>query len=351
MINTKLVPHSEISNCDIISIDRDDTFYVIRPDLDLYITSSNFNTGANITVRNLHVSSKGNHYVARNHEFYIIKSKTYRRVEDMRSDKAGKKLTLHKKCQDGDHYMCTHSQFYIIKGQTVLQVSDMQRAADAREFTLHPKCRGGLYYWSRGKCFYFLKPGGESGFEYCRTTSLESASNFVVLSMSMDIVRFLPGGLAFEMPSSTRLEQIHAADNTKGSSEKKFTQSFTVKKGHVTKKETLIEHNWNIKIEKKINSGLLTDALVKSQLSLSAEYGGKNISTNSEEWSDERSESIVFDVTVPAGECKALYQAVHSVGQDLKIFGMDLKFSPKKLSQNATLAEFKALPNYAPGSA
>ncbi|XP_027010820.2 uncharacterized protein LOC113647978 [Tachysurus fulvidraco] len=273
-----ILSKSEAKGVDFCGVD--DNYYIVRSDLGGYMYSTNFHQGSNLTIYSLHPSCQGgDHYLAYdNSTFYIIKGNTCRCVSDMTNDYEAKVFDLHPNCQGGDNYLSAYGYFYIVfKSRGVYhKTADMNTDSNAIEYPLHPNCKDGLYYWGTKSYSYLLKPKGEWGIEYHKTDNLNKDTNASTYSVHPDVLSFLPGGLAATHgPAFGKRELIKTISNdseTPLTWQKKITKKVGYNKSHISS----IEHNWKISMSSTFQSGALTEAIAKFQISLSAEYGGQS---------------------------------------------------------------------------
>ena len=89
-----IVPHAIVPGVDFCAVKG--YHYIVRSDAVIYIKTENLNKGSDVKVFDLHYSCKGgNHYLANNGYFYIIKGKSYRRVTNMNTDADSVVQSLH----------------------------------------------------------------------------------------------------------------------------------------------------------------------------------------------------------------------------------------------------------------
>ncbi|KAL6461988.1 hypothetical protein MHYP_G00301330 [Metynnis hypsauchen] len=211
----------------------------------------------------------------------------------------GKDLTvysLHPSCQGGDHYLALNDDtFYIIKGNSCRRVSNMSKDLDAAVFDLHPNCRGGDHYLSANGSFYIIfKSRGQWGVQYHKTDNLNYDANANTCSIHPDVLNFLPGGLAeTQGPAFGKWDLIKTIAND-SETPIKWDKEITRKVGYTKSKTSSIEHNWKVAMSATFSAGTLTEAIVKFQFSVSAEYGGKSVKTDNESWQEanETEESV-----------------------------------------------------------
>jgi hypothetical protein len=170
--------------------------YIVRSDAGIYIKAENLNKGSDVKVFDLHYSCKGgDHYLANNGYFYIIKGKNYRRVTNMNTDADSVVLSLHPNCQGGDHYLSMCGKFYVIyKDRGVYRrTTNLNEDTNAVEYSLHPNCKDGLYFWGLDKYAYVIKPLGNWGPQYHKTSNMNHDWDSLDSSFTKHVVDFLPG--------------------------------------------------------------------------------------------------------------------------------------------------------------
>ncbi|XP_061445136.1 uncharacterized protein LOC133366258 [Rhineura floridana] len=325
----QIVPKNKAPGIDFCGVDK--YYYIVRSDLGCYMRSTNFNEGSDLEVFTLHDSCRGgDHYIAHENDlFYIIKGDHYRRVTNMNKDQGAVVYTLHPNCREGDHYLSAFGNFYIIfQGRGVYRrVTNMNTDEDAIEYTLHPACRDGLYYWGIKDYYYFVKPHDEWGVQYYRCTNFHENLDAVTYSFHGDVVNILPGGLAVTHGSSfgkwEALKTISNDSNTSIVWDKKITK----KVGYTKQKMSSVEHNWKISLSASYQSGALTEAIAKYQFSLTAEYGGKSVSTEQEDWSEATEVEESISVTLQPGEKMYIWHYQLGLGNESVLFCRDMKFT------------------------
>ncbi len=200
-----IVPHSIAPGVDFCGVKG--YHYIVRSDAGIYIRADNLNKGSEVKVFDLHYSCKGgDHYLANNGYFYIIKGNNYRRVTNLNTDADSVVHSLHPNCQGGDHYLSMCGKFYIIyKDRGVYwRTTNMNENEEAVEYSLHPNCRDGLYYWGLDKYAYVIRPLGNWGPQYRKTSNMSLDWDSHDSSFTKDVVNFLPGapGVAITNDSS-----------------------------------------------------------------------------------------------------------------------------------------------------
>ncbi|XP_066487359.1 uncharacterized protein [Tiliqua scincoides] len=328
-IMAQIVPKKKAPGVDFCGVDE--YYYIVRSDLGCYMRSTNFNRGYDLEVFSLHNSCRGGaHYLAHQDDlFYIIKGDHYRRVSNMNQDWDAAVYTLHPNCRGGDHYLSAFGKFYIIfQGRGIYRrVKDLNTDEDAVEYTLHPNYKDGLYYWGVKDYYYFVKPCDEWGVQYFKCTDFHQSLDAVTYSFHADVVNFLPGGLGITQGISFgKWEAIKTISND-SSSPITWNKKITRKVGYEKHKMSSIEHNWKISVSTTYQSGTLTEALAKFQFSLSAEYGGKYVNTEQEDWSEATEVEESITMTLQPQQEMYIWQYELGMGKESVLFCRDMKFT------------------------
>nr|XP_015217115.1 PREDICTED: uncharacterized protein LOC107075374 [Lepisosteus oculatus] len=323
-----IIPKSKAKGVDFCGVDSN--YYIVRSDLGCYMWSTNFHRGSDLKVYSLHPSCQGgDHYLAYDdNTFYIIKGNVYRRVSNMSADTDAVVYDLHPNCRGGDHYLSAYGNFYIIfKSRGVYRrTSNMNKDSDAVEYTLHPNCKDGLYYWGTKSYTYFVKPKDQWGIQYHKTDNLHEDTKAETFSIHPDVVDFLPGGLGETYgPAFGKWELIKTIANdseTPITWEKKITR----KVGYVKSKMSSIEHNWKVSMSATYQSGTLTESIAKFQFSLSAEYGGKSVNTEGENWEEATEVAESVNLTLKPHQKIYVWQYKLGFGKEDVLFCRDMRF-------------------------
>ncbi|KAJ6651865.1 hypothetical protein lerEdw1_015970 [Lerista edwardsae] len=326
---SEIVPKQNIPGVDFCGVDKN--YYIVRSDLGCYMSSTNFNEGKDLEVFSLHNSCRGgDHYLA--HEdghFYVIKGDHYRCVSNMNTDKEAIVYSLHPKCRGGEHYLSAFGKFFIIFQRRGIyrQVKNLNTDEDAIEHTLHPSCKDGLYYWGTKGYFYFVKPCDEWGVQYCRCTDFHQNVGTDTYSFHADVVNFLPGGLAITQgPSFGKWEVLKTISN-ESMSPIVWNKTITRKVGYEEHKMKTIVKNWEIRLSAIFGTGTLIGSLAKVQFSLSGKYGGKQVSTEEEEWSEATEVEESINVTLEPCEKICIWQYILGLGQEPALFCRSMTFT------------------------
>ncbi|KAM4024254.1 uncharacterized protein ACNLHF_025183 [Anomaloglossus baeobatrachus] len=284
----KIVPKNLAKGVDFCGVDK--YYYIVRSELGCYMRSTNFNSGDNLEIFSLHPScTGGDHYLAtEDNLFYIIKGKDYRRVKDMTTDEDAIVYPLHKNCQGGEHYLTAFGHFYIIyPGRGVYRkTTNMCEDKDSIEYPLHPNCRGGLYYFGVADFYYFVKPHDKWGIQYVKSTDFSINENSHIFSFHPSVIPFLPGGLGITKGSAYGEWSCIKTISNVSQTPIEWKKSIRKKIGYEKEKMSSITHNWKVSTTGSLETGALTKLIVKSQFSLTAEYGGSSLNTEKETWSE-----------------------------------------------------------------
>ncbi|CAB3980313.1 Hypothetical predicted protein [Paramuricea clavata] len=311
--------------------------YIIRSDAGVYMRSRNLNEGSNIEVFDLHYSCKGgDHYLANNGYFYIINGTKYRRVTNLNTDANAVAHPLHPNCQGGDHYLSMCGKFYIVyKDRGVYRrTTDMNKDSNAVEYPLHSSCNDGLYYWGCGQYAYVVR-NGDWGPQYHTTSNMNNNSDNIDYSFAIDVVKFLPGGLATTHGRAFGTwKLLKCFENTS-----QITVDWSKQVSHQTgarrTKLSSIENNWNFTKSGSIG-GVIPEILVKYQLSLNASYGGKSIDTTTESWDDVTTVTETVNVSVSPGEQICFWQYKVGLGGEDFLFCPEMKMTDCKVPPTET---------------
>ena len=216
-VATKAVPRPRADFCGTHKL------YIVRPDLGLYLESSDFNKGTDLKIGDMHPEcSEGDHYLSYLHApgsigadysyFLIITGDHFRRVTDLSTAAdMSADIRLHEKCRGGDFYLGTGTNTRVFKtlpsfviifsDKGVYRVvSDLGTASDMKEYKLHDACKGGLYYWAtksfrrifrRTVVWYYLVKQEAGEFRFHCTSNLKSSGTTRVQTFHPRVKRFL----------------------------------------------------------------------------------------------------------------------------------------------------------------
>ncbi|KAK9970028.1 hypothetical protein ABG768_028167 [Culter alburnus] len=322
-----IIPKSKTKGTDFCAEGK--YHYIICSDLGCYMQTIDVKEGLDISIFSLHPACKdGDHYLgSKDGSFYIIKGKSFRRVNNLTTDSCAQVWSLHPNCQGGDHYLSTSGKYYIIfkaKG-TCRVTNDLHQDTNSAEYKLHPECQNGLYYWGMPNHCYVLKPASEWGVQFCGSTDLSNDKFFGVYSVHPDVLNFLPGGLSVTKgPSFGIWENIKTISND-SNTPVKWAKKINKKVGWNKEKMTQITHNWKIAASVSIESGALAKLITNVQFSLSAEYGGSRVNTENESWNEMTEVEEQLSLQLKPNESVYLWQYKLGLGEDPVLFCRDLK--------------------------
>ncbi|XP_052454358.1 uncharacterized protein LOC128014694 [Carassius gibelio] len=327
-----IIPKSKAKGTDFCAEGK--YHYIIRSDLGCYMQTIDVKEGLDISIFSLHPACQnGDHYLGSGDgSFFIIKGKSFRRVNNLTRDSDAKVYSLHPNCQGGDHYFSTFGSCYYIIFQekgTYRITTDLHQDTKGEEHKLHSNCRNGLYYWGMPKRCFFLKPVSDWGVEFCGSNDISKEQCFGVYSVHPDVLNFLPGGLSVTKgPAFGIWENIKTITND-SMTPVTWQKRINKKVGYNKEKISQITHNWKVAISSSIESGDLSTLIAKCQFSFSAEYGGSHVSTENESWNEatEVEEQLTFELK--PNESLYLWQYRLSLGQEPVLFCRDLKICNK----------------------
>nr|XP_014351558.1 PREDICTED: uncharacterized protein LOC106705925 [Latimeria chalumnae] len=313
-------------------------YYIVRSDLGCYMLSSDFSNASNLDVYSLHPSCQGgDHYLADSGYFYIIKGNSCRRVTNMTNDTDAIVYELHPNCEGGDYYLCNSGNFYIIfqDKDTYRCTSDMRYDSVAVDHSLHPNYSNGVYFWAEANYFNCIKPVDEWGVQFYRVTNLSKDEGVTTFSFHPDVMNFLPGGLSITQgPAFGIWESIKSITNN---SETPITWTKKIKKKEGYEKERMsrLEQKWNVSIGSSYQSGALIEAIAKYQFSLTAEYGGKAVDTEKEDWNSVTEVKESVSVTLQPNQKMYVWQYKLGFGKEDVLFCCNMEFDDDPTSPSA----------------
>ena len=309
--------------------------YIIRSDLGVYMRSTNFNEGNDIQIYSLSSACRwGDHYLATSGyagytDYYIIKGNEYRRVTDMNEDKDAVVYSLHPNCQGGSHYYSAFGNYYIVFADRGIyrRVENMNTGKGVVEYSIHDVFRDGLYVWGTNDYVYCLKQAGKWSVPYHRSTNMNLDENPVTFSVHKSVLDFIPGGIA-----QTDGKAFGYWHNIKYLANKtdltlNYEKIITKTVGFNRSKMSSIEHDWSIKIGANYQSGLLSEAISKYQFSLKAQYGGKSVNTQQQQWTNITEESETLNLHIPPQSQVYIWQYQMGFGQEKNLFSPNLEIT------------------------
>ncbi|XP_074838580.1 uncharacterized protein LOC142004788 [Carettochelys insculpta] len=324
-----LVPHKDAPGTDIFFISKG--YFIVRSDLGCYLRTDDLNKGKNIKIERLHPACQGgDHYLGDIHDppnIYIIKGNSYRVVKDLSTDAGAQVHDLHPNHCNGDEYLRCFSAFYIIflEQEKVHKVSNLTQP-HYEVLTLPPQWKTGLYFFSHGLDVVLIKVDEKWGpqmYHYLEP-NYEQVGYY---SMHPDVLNFLPGGLIFTQGDSVAgWECIKTLYNSSDSSIT-WTGKVTHKVGYAKHRMSTIEHNWNISPEMSIGAGELTRLITQLQFSFKAQYGGKSVLTEQEDWNEAQEKEESLSVTLEPKKNLYIWQYRLGMGQEPVLFCRDVEFT------------------------
>ena len=312
-----VVPHNKSPHADIFGMGGGGTFsvWIVRPDLGYYLSPQDSIEKPYI-LDCLHPALQGGehyfgteHYLGRSRirHFYIIEGDRYRKTSSLSKSKYEdfQEGELHTNCRGGDHYtahmfsdVCTIFTIVFEKQGMYRVVSDLSTAAAAtkgakKEFKLHDSYKNGLYYWATsaydGKSYqptFFIAKKASKWVEYIKTGSLDKEGE--LRNFPLEAINFLPGGVSLTMGKCSMVWEpvlfIEKDDNVKKEQDGtvRWTYSVTKKVGYNKSLSKTIEKHWDVSGDWKIEVPIKD--IFTTQLSLTAAYGGSNVTTSKEDW-------------------------------------------------------------------
>lgn len=297
--------------------------FIVRSDLGCFLQVLDFCSGQDIKVQDLHPACRGgDHYVAdpTSSTICILRGDTFHKVLDLSSELPTNALPLHPSCQGGDHYASCKGRFFIFflsRGQ-VLSVADLATGGDAKEVNLEPFLLRGLYFYGTDAthlaCFRVDEDNTLRGHSFAMDGHKED------FSVHPDVACFLPGGLALihgpafgvweclkliSNATDLPLPSSHEITRKVGCSKMAFSQKFSV--------------------SGSLDSKSLVVALLQSQFSLPAAYGGVGLRTEQEEWEEVAEEGEPLRVILQPRQKLYWWQYRLGLGKEPILFCRALK--------------------------
>ncbi|XP_066930581.1 uncharacterized protein [Clytia hemisphaerica] len=324
-----LVPHTKGN--DFCGTNYDGGYhYIIRSDLGVFMRAGSLTGSPSTKIYKLCEACKGaDHYLAiPGGKYYIIKGNQYRKNRGLESDRDSRVYNLHPNCRGGKHYFggTDHHKYIIFSDNTYRRVVDMTHDSQARTFKLHPNCQGGLYYWAREGWKYFVKQG-HWGIEYHRVSDLTRDLLHTSYSVAKPVIGFLPGGLAVNYGPVYGQWTLIKSFRNPSSSDVEYKKTITKKVGYNKQKLSSTEHSWSISASVTTSAGALTESIAKTQMTLTAAYGGLKIDTTTQDWSKETETTEEITITLKAGQSVYFWQYQIGLGTDTGhpvLFGKNL---------------------------
>ncbi|KAM3916980.1 uncharacterized protein RB166_016153 [Leptodactylus fuscus] len=325
-MSRKIVPKAK--GVDICSYSFD--YFIIRSDLGCCMRATNLNKGHNVEIFSLHPAcSDGDHYLAdRYRHFYIIKGNYFRRLRNLTTDENSAVYTLHPKCRGGDHYLSAWVDFYIIyqKRGVYRLTKSLNTDIGGVEYSLPPDCRNGLYYFGVND-YYFFVTQNEWGVHFVESTNFKKNEISAIWSFHPSVLNFLPGGVSITMGPSfgewTCIKTISNDSQTPIQWQKKITKKI----GYEKEKMSSIEHNWKVSITGSVETGAVSSLIAKIQFSMTAEYGGASIKTNTARWTEATENEETLSATLEPYQKIYVWQYQLSLGTDPVLHCRDIKIT------------------------
>ncbi|XP_032630754.1 uncharacterized protein LOC116821545 [Chelonoidis abingdonii] len=329
-VTGSLVPRKDSPGTDIFR--NDDGDCIVRSDLGCYLQTELLENGCNIRIRRLHpVCLGGDHYVGCVGEpnIYIIKGSSYRVVQDLSTDKGARVFELHPKCRDGDHYGKIYGTFFIIfQNQGIIcSVTDLRTAEHEIIFLLPPEHHNGLYYFGIGKFLTLIKMDEKWGAQFFLYLGLRFEKLESFYSIHPDVLNFFPGGLTLTKGVSISGWKCIKTLHNDSDSPITWSDKVILKVGYAKQKMSTIEHNWSLSAGMSLKAGELTKLITRFQFSFKAEYGGRSIHTEQEDWNEAEEEEESVQVTLEPKKNLYLWQYQLGIGQEPVLFCRDIQFT------------------------
>jgi len=276
---TNIVPHSK--GIDICSNTKKQ-FAVIRSDLGCFMIASDMHEENDVGVYPLHDNcSGGDAYLADDGGwYYIIKGTKYHSCKDLSTDAHGTDLDLVDNMQGGDHYYNWGLENTIVNGDDFMWTMDMNTQPAAYPGYLSTMLVGGSYYWANKNYIYALNRPREMGvvtFNEC-INPVQDWDNGSDITMAMDVVSFLPGGIAQSLGKAFG-KWVAVVDYSYDPS---VDGPVDLKVGFDQSAVDSITENWTI--HDAISEHELLKHMCQYQFSLDASYGGISTDTTHLIW-------------------------------------------------------------------
>ncbi|XP_053119859.1 uncharacterized protein LOC128330685 [Hemicordylus capensis] len=316
-----LVPRTDSSGTDVFATRHG--CFIVRSDLGCFLQALDFCSGQDITVWDLHPACRGgDHYVGdpTSSAIYLLRGDTFCKVLDLSSAPPGSALPLHPSCQGGDHYACCEGRFFIFfpSRGVVLSVADLATGAAAEEVRLEPALLQGMYYY-----------GADATHLACFRVNEESrpcvhlfapAGREEVFSLHPDVASFLPGGLALiHGPAFGVWECLKLISNA---TDLPMPSSHEIARKVGCSK---VVFGQKVAASGSLDAKALAVALLQSQFSLPAAFGGLGLRTEQEEWEEVAEEGEALRVILQPRQKLYWWQYRLGLGNDPILFCRSLK--------------------------
>ena len=318
-----LMPHKK--GIDICNDLDGSHYYIIRSDLHCYLKCSihvdyqpNYEP-QQYEIFPLHPACAwGDHYTCGPDGFNIIKGNNFITVNDLTAPKhmSLNCQKLSEDCQDGNHYLYNGTDYFIIKGNQVICTPSLTGPSTSTG-TLDPTFQNGLYFYAElggiGVLAALIDEDEQNwGIVDWVTPSLFDSSNADKYFVYPDLLDFLPGGLSITYGiASPRWELLKCFINTSNTA-LEWKESISKTVGYNKSEFNSLETNWSVTTEVSMgtsfSAGFLVQAAIEMQFSLSSTFGGANIQTSQEDWSEEHTTTEEVLIHVEAGQTVYLWQ-------------------------------------------
>ena len=292
--------------------------------------STNFNGENDIKIYSLSPPCQwGDHYLATSDYYYIIKGNQYRRVTNMSEDKDAVVYSLHPNCRGGSQYYSAFGTYYIVFADRGVyrRVKNMNNDKGGVEYSIHQAFHDGLYFWGTTDYVYCLKQAGKWGVLYHRSTNMNLNKKPATFSVHESVLKFIPGGIA-----QTDGKAFGGWHNIKSFAnetdlavdwERTITKVVGFKRSEMPSRE----QNWSIELGAQYESGQLGEAIFKFQFSLKAQYGGKGLNTEQQQWRNIHEESETLNLHIPPHSEVYIWQYQMGFGQTKNLFSPNLRIT------------------------
>ena len=326
------------------------TFYIIRSDVGVYMSCEDIHTGKRIKIHRLSEACRwGDHYLATDSYFYIIKGDEYRRVTDLSKDEDAVVYSLHCNCRGGSGYYSAFGNWYIVFANrgTYRRVSNMNKDEDAVEYKIHQAFQDGIYFWGTKNYVYCLEQAGKWGVTYHRSTNMNLNKDCKDFSVHESVLKFLPGGMAQTYGKVFGCwKEVKCLRND---SDTAIEWEKTIKKTVGFDRSTMssIESEWSIETtiseerEIKAQVSKLIECLCKVQYGLRETFGGKMVNTEQFKWSDTTEIEETVKVKIPPNTKLYVWQFQMGFGEKNNLFSIDTKITYNETPPEKPLKYFK----------
>ena len=305
------------------------SFYIIRSDVGVYMRCEDIHAGKDIKIHRLSEACRwGDHYLATDSHFYIIKGDEYRRVTDLSKDEEAVVYSLHRNCRGGSGYYFAFGYWYIMftNRGTYRRVSNMNKDEDAVEYKIHQAFQDGIYFWGTNDYVYCLKQAGKWGVTYHRSTNMNLNKDADNVTVHESVLKFLPGGMAHihgkVFGNWKEVKCIGNDTNITSEWEKKVKKTV----GFDRSKMSSIELEWSIEMGVSEEVGIKAQAsellkgLCKVQYSLKEKFGGKMVDTEQLKWSVTTEEEETLKLKIPPNSKLYVWQFQMGFGENINLF-------------------------------